>query len=92
MGRFTLSVMLAISFVLWRCPHAGLMVYLSDAGLLPSVTETLSPQSRMILQLSAQRLVTEDKSSSPSADPLCRHLSCSVHRCFLMRRQQQGQE
>lgn len=61
---------------------AGLMVYLSDSRLLPSVRETSYPQSHMILQLAAQCLITEDKGSLDSVDTLL--LSSHLHQTHLL--------
>ncbi len=70
-----LSVMLARGSLTWRCLLAGLMVYLSDTRLLPSVRGTSHPQSHMILQLAAQCLITEDNGSS---DSLLIHYFCHL--------------
>ena len=61
-----LLVKLAWGPLTWWYLHAGLMVYLSDCRLLPSVRGTSYPQSHMILQLATQSLITEDKGSSQS--------------------------
>lgn len=77
-----LSAALARGSLTWRYLLAGLMVYLSDSRLPPSVRETSYPQSHMILQLAAQRLITEDKGSSHAADTLL--LSSHLHQTHLL--------
>lgn len=57
---------LARGSLTWRYLLAGLVVYLSDSRLLPSVRGASYPPSHMILQLAAQCLSTEDKGSSHS--------------------------